>query len=201
MGAPDKSRGYEAIASHYIAGRGSNYKGRGIGAAEVAEWSRMLHEGASILDLGCGTGLPISQVLIERGFRVYGVDASLSMIAAFRANFPEVPVECAAAEESTFFGRTFDAVVSWGLFFLLEEETQLQLIRRVADVLKPGGGFLFTSPEQICSWIDGMSDQLSLSLGYDVYKNALEDAGLVLTGTRLSTGDNFYYFAQKPKPD
>jgi SAM-dependent methyltransferase len=194
----DKSRGYEAIAAHYIAGRGSNYKGRGIGAAEVAEWSRMLPEGASILDLGCGTGLPISQVLIERGFQVCGVDASPSMAAAFRANFPDVPVECAAAEESTFFGRTFDAVVSWGLFFLLEEATQRQLIAKVARALNPGGGFCFTSPRQICTWTDAMTDQLSISLGYEAYKNALEAEGLMLTGTLLSAGDNFYYFAQKP---
>jgi 2-polyprenyl-3-methyl-5-hydroxy-6-metoxy-1,4-benzoquinol methylase len=193
----DKSRGYEAIAVHYIAGRGSNYRGVGIGAAEVAEWSRTLPEGASVVDIGCGTGLPITEVLVERGFEVYGVDASPSMVAAFRANFPGVPVECEAAEESSFFGRTFDAVVSWGLFFLLEEETQLRLITKVAGALRPGGRFLFTSPEQICTWTDGMSDQLSLSLGYEAYKAALAAEGLALTGTRLSVGDNFYYFVQK----
>jgi len=194
---PDKSRGYEAIAAHYIAGRGSNYKGAGVGAAEVAEWSLALPEVASVLDIGCGTGLPITQVLINRGFQVYGVDASRSMVAAFRANFPGVPVECAAAEESTLFGRTFDAVVSWGLFFLLEEETQRQLITKVAGALKTGGCFLFTSPEEICSWVDCLTDQLSISLGYEAYKNALEAEGMVLTGTLRSTGDNFYYFARK----
>ena len=193
----DKSRGYEAIAAHYIAGRGSNLRGRGIGAPEVAEWARTLPEGASVLDLGCGTGRPISQVLIERGLQVFGVDASPSMVAAFRTNFPDVPVECAAAEDSAFFGRTFDAVVSWGLFFLLDEETQRRLITKVGAALKTGGSFLFTSPKEICSWTDGMSDQLSLSLGYEAYKSALEAEGLVLTGTLLSVGDNFYYFAQK----
>jgi hypothetical protein len=43
-----------------------------------------------------------------------------------------------------------------------------------------------------------MTDQLSISLGYEAYKNALEAEGLMLTGTLLSAGDNFYYFAQKP---
>ena len=199
MAEPDKSRGYEAIASHYISGRGSNYRGRGVGAAEVAEWSRTLPDGAFVLDLGCGTGLPISQVLIEGGFHVYGVDASPSMVAAFRASFPEVPVERAAVEDSDFFGRTFDAVVAWGLLFLLEEQTQRQVIDKIARVLKPGGRLLFTSPEEICTWTDGMTGQPSLSLGYDAYRNALEGAGLKVTGTRLSTGDNFYYFAEKPR--
>jgi 2-polyprenyl-3-methyl-5-hydroxy-6-metoxy-1,4-benzoquinol methylase len=65
----------------------------------------MLSAGATVLDLGCGTGLPISQALIERGFNVYGVDASPTIVAVFRANFPNTPVECAAVEDSDFFGK------------------------------------------------------------------------------------------------
>jgi 2-polyprenyl-3-methyl-5-hydroxy-6-metoxy-1,4-benzoquinol methylase len=105
---PDKSNGYEGIASTFISGRGQNHSG--VGGSVVADWSQMLPGGAIVLDLGCGTGVPISQVLIERGFHVYGVDASPTMVAAFRARFPTVPVECAAVEDSDFFGRTFDFV-------------------------------------------------------------------------------------------
>ena len=90
----------------------------------MADWSQTLPSGARVLDLGCGTGSPISQALIERGFNVYGVDASPMMVAAFRARFPGVPVECAAVEDSDFFSRTFDGVVAWGLFFLLDVEVQ-----------------------------------------------------------------------------
>jgi 2-polyprenyl-3-methyl-5-hydroxy-6-metoxy-1,4-benzoquinol methylase len=59
-----------------------------IGAATVREWSKALPRGSSILDLGCGHGVPISQVLIDDGFSLYGVDASAKMIAAFRGRFP-----------------------------------------------------------------------------------------------------------------
>jgi cyclopropane fatty-acyl-phospholipid synthase-like methyltransferase len=89
----------------------------------VAEWSQTLPSGATVLNLGCGTGVPISQALIERGFKVYGVDASPTIVAAFRARFPSVPVECAAVEDSDFFARTFDGVVAWGLFLLLDAES------------------------------------------------------------------------------
>ena len=50
---------------------------------------------------------------MEHGFSVYGADASPRMIAALRANFPAIPVECAAAEDSGFFGLTFDGVIAW----------------------------------------------------------------------------------------
>jgi 2-polyprenyl-3-methyl-5-hydroxy-6-metoxy-1,4-benzoquinol methylase len=51
-------------------------------------------QGAIVLDLGCGSGVPISQAIADEGLTVYGVDASPSMIAAFRAWFPEAAAEC-----------------------------------------------------------------------------------------------------------
>jgi SAM-dependent methyltransferase len=195
VAAPDKSNGYEKIASIYIAGRGQNVTG--IGAAVVAEWSKVLPTGATILDLGCGTGVPITKTLIERGLNVYGVDASPSMIAAFRARFPEIPVQCAAVEDSEFFQRSFDAVVAWGLFFLLDADTQRRLIKKIAAVLPSGGRLLFTAPEQSCTWTDVMTDLPSISLGHDEYRNALESEGLLLYGSLLDAGENYYYLAQK----
>ena len=192
---PDKSNGYEEIASIFMSGRGRNHSG--VGASVVADWSQMLPDGATVLDLGCGTGVPISQALIERGFNVYGLDASARMVAAFRARFPTVPVECAAVEDSDFFGRTFDGVVAWGLFFLLDAEVQRRLIAKVAGLLPSGGRLLFTAPSQSCSWADAMTGRTSISLGHEAYRNALETEGMSLVGTGRDEGENHYYFAHK----
>jgi SAM-dependent methyltransferase len=192
---PDKSNGYEEIAPVYIAGRGQNVSG--IGASVVADWSKMLPDGATVLDLGCGTGVPITKTLIERGFNVYGIDASPSMVAAFRARFPAIPVQCAAVEESNFFARTFEGVVAWGLFFLLDADVQLQLIAKIAAALPSGGRLLFTAPKQSCTWTDAMTERLSISLGHEIYRNAMAVEGLSLVGTLLDVGENYYYFAQK----
>ena len=134
---------------------------------------------------------------MERGFQVFGVDASPSMIAAFQCKFPTIPVQCAAVEESDFFGRTFDAVVAWGLLFLLDPEAQLGLIARVAGVLTSGGEFLFTAPRQECSWQDIMTGLTSISLGIEEYRKVIEDEGMSLTGTQIDEGENHYYFARK----
>ncbi len=195
MAAIDKSNGYEEVASHYVAGRGRAVGG--IGASVVAEWSRTLPPAATVLDLGCGTGVPISQVLIERGFLVHGVDAAPTLVAAFRDRFPDVPVECAAVEDSDFFGKEFDAVVAVGLFFLLDEQRQLQLIEKIAGALPSGGHLPFTAPRQICSWMDGMTDRTSFGLGFDVYREALQTRGMSLIGTQLDEGENHYYIARK----
>jgi len=116
---------------------------------------------------------PISQALIERGFKVYGVDASPTIVAAFRARFPSVPVECAAVEDSDFFARTFDGVVAWGLFFLLDVEIQRRLIKKVAGVLQRGGRLLFTAPNESGSWPDVMTGRSQFSLGYEENRKAL----------------------------
>ena len=190
----DPSNGYEAVAEAYIAGRGS---GGTVGVAEVRQWAQTLPPGASVLDLGCGNGVPISQVLLDSGLIVYGVDASAKMIAAFRARFPTLLAECSPVEVSSFFGRTFDGVVAWGLMFLLAPASQELVIRKAASVLSSGGRFLFTSPRQVTEWEDGMTGQLSVSLGAERYTQLLQAAGLTLVGEREDMGQNHYYLSVK----
>jgi 2-polyprenyl-3-methyl-5-hydroxy-6-metoxy-1,4-benzoquinol methylase len=191
----DKSNGYEDIAPRYIEARGKNSSG--IGASTVGDWSRALPDHVTVLDLGCGNGIPISRVLVERGFKVYAVDASPSMVAEYRSRFPTLPVECAAVEDSTFFGENFDAVVTWGLLFLLDEESQRRLIAKVSAALRRGGRFLFTAPKQSCFWHDAMTGRISISLGEEAYRIELEKHGMSLTGTCIDEGQNHYYFVQK----
>ena len=164
----------------------------------MADWSQMLPTGASVLDLGCGTGVPISQVLIERGFKLYGVDASPTIVAAFRARFPGTPVECAAVEQSDFFARSFDGVVAWGLIFLLDPEVQRTLIKKIGRLLQHGGRLLFTAPYETGSFPpDIMTGRPQFSLGYEEYRKALQAKGLLLLGTHRDVGGNHYYFAQE----
>jgi SAM-dependent methyltransferase len=40
-----------------------------------------LPKGAGVLDLGCGSGRPIAQHIVERGLHVTGVDSSPTMIS------------------------------------------------------------------------------------------------------------------------
>jgi SAM-dependent methyltransferase len=192
---PDSSNGYEHIAQHFLAGRGR--AANAIGAAEVRAWARSLPPGATVLDLGSGSGLPLTNVLIDEGLTVYGVDASPTLVAAFRTNLPGVAVACESVEESSFFDRPFDAVLAWGLWFLLPQATQLDLLRRVADVLRPGGRLLFTAPAQACTWRDVMTGEESRSLGAEVYRARLTDLGFPTVREYDDEGENHYYDAVK----
>lgn len=168
------------------------------GVATVRNWAKSLSPGGAVLDVGCGHGMPISETLMDEGFTVYGVDASPSMVAAFRSRFPNAPVECGAIEDSRFFGRRFDGVIAWGLMFLLAPDVQAALIRKVALALQPGGGFLFTAPHQACEWLDSLTKQKSVSLGSDAYRKIVASEGLALIGEAEDEGQNHYYFVCKP---
>ena len=185
----DPSNGYEAVATELIAVRQQSR----IGLARIHVWGRSLPQGATILDLACGFGVPNSQALIDDGFVIYGVDVSPSLITEFRRRFPDVNVACEAVEDSRFFDRRFDGVIAVGLLFLMSEDSQRDLIRRVGLALNSGGRFLFTSPAQSCTWTDILTGRESLSLGADAYKAIIADAGLTLVGEDSDEGDNHYY--------
>ncbi len=189
---PDKSNGYEAIAEAFARARRPF-----IGPSIVRKWAKQLQPGSTILDIGCGFGVPISQALLQEGFVVFGVDASETLVAKFRERFPNVAVECSSVEESQFFNRSFDAIVAWGLMFLLPAETQRSLIGKVARTLPSNGQFLFTSPRQACSWMDGMTGLPSISLGHEVYVQEMAAHGLTLAGNDEDEGQNYYYLATK----
>src|SRR5579872_4771595 len=110
----DQSNGYESVAAEFLAGRGSG-RSTGVGVNEVRKWAKTLPRGAAVIDLGCGPGFPITEVLVLEGLEVFGVDAAPSFVQAFRRNLPKTPVVCEAIQDSKFFNRTFDGVLAWGL--------------------------------------------------------------------------------------
>jgi SAM-dependent methyltransferase len=186
---PDPSNGYQAAAMEFMKRREES----GIGVDTVRRWSRALPLGATILDLGCAHGVPLAKTLIEDGFSVYGIDASPALVAAFRRRFPHAQVVCCAVESSDFFARTFDGVLAIGLIFLLDADAQRDLIYKVAEVLTPGGRFLFTAPKDACEWTDVLTGCSSRSLGTEGYKRILTAAGLAVLDEYLDEGENYYF--------
>src|SRR5215207_4496407 len=192
------SNGYEAIANIYIAGRGTRSRvGDSIGAAVVKAWADAFPPGATVLDLGSGPGEPSTRILQEAGLTTYAVDASPTMVAAFRELFPGVPIERNTVEASEFFNRTFSGVLAWGLLFLLDPAAQALVLEKVARALEPQGRFLFIAPRQPLEWLDAMTGCRSQSLGEHTYERWLCEAGLAWVADAQDEGANHYYFVEK----
>ena len=194
----DRSNGYEDIAAEFLEGRGcARTRSKGIGVSAVREWARTLPRKAAVIDLGCGPGFPITDVLVTEGMNVYAIDASPTFVEAFRRNLPAVPVVCESVLESLFFNRMFDGVLAWGLLFLLLPDEQRRLIQRIANILVPGGRLLFTAQAEPESWNDAMTGLDSRSLGAAEYRKQLTAAGLSVLREYDDEGENHYFEACK----
>lgn len=193
----DRSNGYEAVSLEFLAQRGNPVRSTQIGVKEVRKWARTLPRGSSVIDLGCGPGFPITMVLVEEGLQVFGVDAAPSLAAAFRRNLPETPILCESVLGSKLFDRSFDAVLSIGLMFLLTAQEQLRLIQRFAEILVPGGRLLFTSSAKPAVWNDAMTGLESISLGAEEYGKLLGAAGISVAEEYEDVGENHYFDAFK----
>ena len=102
-----------------------------------------LPEGASVLDLGCGTGEPIAKHITERGFRVTGVDESEQMLKLARQTVPEA--ELIHADMVTIeLTDTFDAAVAWDSMFHVERKHHAALYRKLANALRKDARLLLS---------------------------------------------------------
>lgn len=98
----------------------------------------------SILDIGCGTGLPLMKRMVDFGSNVTGIDISYEMIQKAKTNVPGASI--IEGDILTFaFEETFDGILAWDSLFHLPLDQQEQAIRKIASLLKPDGIFLFTA--------------------------------------------------------
>jgi len=112
-----------------------------------------LKEGASILDIGCGTGRH-SIELARRGYRVTGVDISSGMLAVARKKAAEASVtvdfiECAAQNYTP--SQQYDVVLSLceGALCLFDDDDDIwsrdmAIFANMAAALKDDGRFIVT---------------------------------------------------------
>lgn len=189
------SRGYESVADVFAQIR-ENTLNR-IGYSTVYEWACMFPKGAQLLDVGCGTGKPITQALLDSGATVYALDASASMVRKFKQHFPKVPIRQESAFTSSYFDLTYDGIVAWGVIFLFPEQDQIRLFERLSGSLKPEGLFLFTSPAQNVTWNDTLTGLESVSLGRERYLDVFSHFGYVLDREWEDEGENHYFSMKK----
>jgi cyclopropane fatty-acyl-phospholipid synthase-like methyltransferase len=129
-------RGYDAIGEHFV-----EWRDRIVGDPR-REWEEefvsRLHDGARVLELGCGAGVPDTQRLAAR-FRVTGVDVSAGQVRRARAAVPEAEFVQADFTALELERQSFDAVVSFYAFNHVPRELLASTFARIHSWLVPGG--------------------------------------------------------------
>jgi SAM-dependent methyltransferase len=100
-----------------------------------------LPPGASVLELGCGVGLPTTLALAQR-FQVTGIDLSARHIVLAQRNVPHATFVQGDMTKLSFSPASFDAVVAFYSIIHVPREEHPDLLRSIATWLKPGGLFV-----------------------------------------------------------
>ena len=131
--------GYDRMAGRYAAWASEiAYDPRGRMTAELVG---RLPDGAAVLDLGCGSGLPSTAALAQR-CNVTGVDISASQIALARRQVPGATFLIADITQVQLPASSFAAVTAFYSIIHVPREEHAALFRNVTRWLKPGGYFL-----------------------------------------------------------
>lgn len=120
---------------------------------------------SKVLDLGCGTGEPIGQYFIEKGFHVTGVDASNEMLKIAKSRCRDTNF-ILADMRNLDLNEKFDCIIAWHSYFHLTQDEQKNMFKIFVKHLNKDGVLLFTTGT-------GKGEVWSKNNGEDLYHASL----------------------------
>lgn len=169
---------YDALAETYTEHRSAFDNTR-----QLQELNKLIPGNSMVLDIGCGSGLPVARYFVEHGNRVIGIDVSKKMIELARKDVPEAEFHVEDILSSDFKEGSFDLIVSFYCLFHIRKEKQKGVFAEIREWLKPGGYTYFTlalSEYTGKDEFDGTVEFDGIPLPYshysvDEYKNIFND--------------------------
>lgn len=118
--------------------RTSNY-----GTAQLERALAFTTSGGKALDVGCGAGGRLVNLLANKGFEVTGIDASQTMIELAQRNHPDftfIKADIVEWESEDLF----DFILAWDSLFHLPLSQQKPVLAKLCKKLRPEGIFIYT---------------------------------------------------------
>jgi 2-polyprenyl-3-methyl-5-hydroxy-6-metoxy-1,4-benzoquinol methylase len=208
MSAEDQTElvrsGYNALSYHYR----NDDDDEGGYAPWLAELRERLPAAGSVLDIGCGCGVPVARSLAAAGHHVTGVDLSDVQINRARQLVPDATFLRADATEIAFPQASFDAIVCLYALIHMPLDAQPRLLANTADWLRPGGWLLVTTGQTAwagseANWLDGPATMWWSHADADTYRTWIHNAGLQITTQAFvpeGDGGHALFWAVRPSP-
>ncbi|WP_306207505.1 class I SAM-dependent methyltransferase [Actinoplanes sp. RD1] len=108
-------------------------------AALTERVAALVPAASTILDLGCGTGVPTAQILTAAGHKVLGVDVSEGMLRLAREQVPEAEFRHADLRDLPADLGPFGAITAFFSLLMLSRAEIEATLERAASWLTPGG--------------------------------------------------------------
>jgi len=149
--------------------------------------------GGSVLELGCGNGLPTAARLHEK-FELTGVDFSAGQIERARQNVPGPTFIHADMTKLEFSEASFGGFAALYSVIHVPREFHGDLFRSIYAWLKPGGIFMTTlnSSEDSGNYIDDWFGAPMFWSGFDVdtSRQMITDTGFETISDRVEVSDD-----------
>lgn len=136
------ARGYDEIAERYRSWTVTHDPTRAWFLGEVAG---RVPEGAEVLELGCGSGVPVGAALATR-YRYLGVDVSSRQIELARRAVPGTAFQVGDLTALELEPGSVDAVVACYVMGHVPLGAREDAAQRIAAWLRPGGWFCGSVP-------------------------------------------------------
>lgn len=144
-------QGYDRIAREYTAWREEEPL---LFRAELEDLASRLPPNATVLDAGCGAGVPVTQFLCE-GFRVTGIDISAEQLNLARQNVPRATILHQSMIDLDFAPQSFNAITCFYALIHVPREHHARVLANFNRVLKQGGYLLLiTGNEDLLDDVD-----------------------------------------------
>ncbi|MGP3957680.1 class I SAM-dependent methyltransferase [Nonomuraea sp. 3N208] len=195
-------RGYNALSYRY--------RSDDADEGEYTRWLKVLQSRlptrASVLDLGCGCGIPVARSLAAAGHEVTGVDISDVQLQRARRLVPTGTFVQADAMTLDLPHATFDAVVCLYTLIHMPLDQQPGLIERIATWLRPSGWLLATTGWEAWTgtednWLGGTATMWWSHTDATTYRSWLQKAGLEVASQEFVPEGNSghaLFWARKP---
>lgn len=130
---------YNKLAENYLAGR-DVYKNDKY----LYKLNSLLASNSTILDIGCGAGIPVDKYFLSRGYKVIGLDISEKQIELAKKNLPNGEFKVEDMSKLIEGEYCVDAVVSFYAIFHTPRETHGEILKKIKSFLKTNGLLLIT---------------------------------------------------------
>ncbi|MCK5265479.1 MAG: class I SAM-dependent methyltransferase, partial [Candidatus Thorarchaeota archaeon] len=125
--------GYNKIAGKYSQDR-DLFKNK----KEIDDFIEHLPDNAVVLDIGCGGGVPVLKLLVEKGYSAKGIDFSKGMLELAKKNVPEAELILGDVMKTHFESESLDGIISTYAIIHIHRSHHPALYLKIHNWLKRG---------------------------------------------------------------
>ncbi len=179
-------QGYNLIADSYVQNRSNLKSGK-----YIQKLLKLLPKKSLIVDVGCGAGIGVDDLLLKAGHNVIGIDNSTAMIKLARQLCPSGDYVEMDMKDLKYEQFRSEAVVAFYALFHIERSKHLNMLKTWASFLPKKGLLLVTMGDRAFEgnhtmygeqmWSSQWGSQKNIELvrqaGFDIMSHEIDTSG------------------------